>query len=108
LHFIRHIPSDADAKDLEMLDKEFNFSNNGNCELMAEWYILSIRLGYEKINPYLENFLINVGRRKFLQPIYAELAKTEKGLALAKSIYKKARPNYHSISYETIDEILGM
>lgn len=107
LHFIRHIPGDADAEDLAMLDKEFNFSDCGNSEIMAEWYVLSIKLGYDKINNPMREFLVNVGRRKFLQPIYTELAKSDSGLALAKDIYKDARPNYHSISYITIDEILG-
>jgi leukotriene-A4 hydrolase len=106
IHFVRSIPEDADADDLEMLDTEFNFSDWGNSEIMAEWYIVSIRKGYDKINPFMEDFLVTVGRRKFLEPIYGELAKTEEGLELAKSIYEKARPNYHSISYFTIDEIL--
>lgn len=107
LHFIRHIPDEADAADLEMLDKEFNFTNSGNSEIMAEWYVLSIHKGYSGVNRSMENFLVNVGRRKFLEPIYTELAKTDEGLSLAKNIYIKARPNYHSISYLTIDEILG-
>jgi leukotriene-A4 hydrolase len=107
MHFIRHIPEDATAEDLSMLDDAFNFSNRGNSEIMAEWYVLSIHKGYQKINPYMEDFLINVGRRKFLEPIYSELAQTDEGLIFARAIYAKARPNYHSISYLTIDEILG-
>lgn len=107
LHFIRHIPAEADVEDLAMLDEEFNFSNCGNSEIMAEWYVVSIKGGYDKINPYMEDFLVSVGRRKFLEPIYTELAKSDDGLELARSIYAKARPNYHSVSYITIDEILG-
>jgi len=107
MHFIRQIPAEADETKMAMLDKEYNFSNCGNSEIMAEWYVASIQKGYDKIDPYMENFLITVGRRKFLQPIYEELAKTEEGLAQAKLIYSKARPNYHSISTGTIDEILG-
>ena len=107
MHFIRQIPAEADEKKMAMLDKEYNFSNCGNSEIMAEWYVVSIQKGYHTIDPYMEKFLITVGRRKFLQPIYEELAKTETGLAHAKKIYAKARPNYHSISSGTIDEILG-
>jgi leukotriene-A4 hydrolase len=107
MHFIREIPADADADKLAMLDKEFNFSNCGNAEVMSEWYLVSIQKGYDKINKPMENFLVNVGRRKFLQPLYEELAKTEEGMILAKKIYTKARPNYHSVSSGTIDEILG-
>jgi leukotriene-A4 hydrolase len=107
MHFIRHIPADADASKMEMLDKEFQFGTCGNSEIMAEWYLISIQKGYDKINKPMEDFLVNVGRRKFLQPLYEELAKTEEGLVLAKKIYAKARPNYHSVSSGTIDEILG-
>jgi leukotriene-A4 hydrolase len=107
MHFIREIPEEADAAKMAMLDKEYNFSNCGNSEIMAEWYVVSIQKDYDKIDPYMEKFLINVGRRKFLQPIYEELAKSEEGLAQAKEIYAKARPNYHSISSGTIDDILG-
>ena len=107
IHFIRQIPAEADASKMEMLDKEFNFSNCGNAEIMSEWYLISIQKGYDKINKPMETFLINVGRRKYLQPLYEELAKTEDGLAFAKQIYAKARPNYHSVSSGTIDEILN-
>ena len=106
MHFIRQIPADADASKMALLDKEFGFSTCGNSEIMAEWYVVSIQKGYDKINAPMEKFLINVGRRKFLQPIYAALSETPDGLELAKSIYAKARPNYHSISTGTIDDIL--
>lgn len=107
IHFVRSIPEEADANDLEMLDQEFSFSNWGNAEIMAEWYVVSIKKGYDKIDPYMEDFLVHVGRRKFLEPIYGELVKSDEGLELAKDIYSKARPNYHSISFMTIDELLG-
>ena len=50
--------------------------------------------------------LVSVGRRKFLRPLYAALAKTEAGRLRAMSIYRKARPGYHPIAVATIDEIL--
>jgi leukotriene-A4 hydrolase len=106
MHFIRHIPEEVGPEKLRLLDQEFQFSNCGNSEIMAEWYVLSISRGYKGINPHMEEFLVNVGRRKFLAPIYTELSKSEEGLAYGKEIYAKARPNYHAISFNTIDEIL--
>jgi leukotriene-A4 hydrolase len=107
MHFIRQIPADASADKFELLDASYGFKNCGNSEIMAEWYIASIKHGYAGINADMEAFLINVGRRKFLEPIYTELAKTDDGLALGRAIYEKARPNYHAISFNTVDEILG-
>lgn len=107
MRFIRQIPEGTSVEKMKMLDDAFNFSKRGNSEIMAEWYIQSIKNGYDGINEPMEAFLIEVGRRKFLQPIYTELAKTPENLELAKKIYAKARPNYHAISFNTIDEILG-
>ena len=56
----------------------------------------------------MEKFLLHVGRRKFLKPIYSELAKTPEGLAMGREIYKKARPGYHAVSYQTVDGILDV
>lgn len=107
IRFIRQIPPGTSSKKMEELDIAFNMTDRGNAEVMSEWYIQSIKNGYTKINESMESFLIEVGRRKFLEPIYTELAKTETNLTLAKEIYAKARPNYHAISFNTIDEILN-
>lgn len=107
MHFIRTIPAETTPDKFALLDAEYGFSNCGNAEIMAEWYIASIKHEYWAINEDMEKFLVQVGRRKFLEPIYTELSKTDDGLALAKVIYQKARPNYHAISFNTIDEILG-
>lgn len=55
----------------------------------------------------LDQFLTTVGRRKFLMPLYTELYKTEKGRVMAQSIYTAARPNYHSVSVRSLDEMLA-
>ena len=49
---------------------------------------------------------MTVGRRKYLKPLYTELAKTPAGLERARAIYSKARPRYHAVSTGTIDKIL--
>lgn len=108
MHFVRQIPKETTLNEFEMLEDDFSFSQSGNAEIQAEWFIRSIK--QERIDPIkkeMEEFLIRVGRRKFLEPIYEELMKSEEGFAFATEVYAKARPNYHSISYQTIDEILG-
>ena len=106
LYFIRTIPATADLKLMAALDQEFGFTQSGNAEIQCAWYTLAINKNYKIAYPEMENFLINVGRRKFLLPIYKALIKTPEGKKLAKEIYKKARPNYHSVAYNTLDEML--
>jgi leukotriene-A4 hydrolase len=107
LHFIRHLRPETTPQQMAALDKEFKLTQTGNSEIAAVWFEKSIIFGYENIDKELAIFLTKIGRRKFLVPIYTALAQTEKGKLKALEIYKKARPNYHFVSYSTIDNLLG-
>ena len=106
LYFIRTLPSDIHIPEMELIDQEFNFTNSGNAEIESEWFTLSGQKGYKAAYGNMQNFLVSVGRRKFILPIYKALIKTPEGKKLAKEIYKQARPNYHSVAYHTVDELL--
>ena len=88
-------------------DAAFHFTDSGNAEILAAWLEQCVSNDYSQAYEKLDRFLTTVGRRKFLIPLYAELIKTEHGRALAMNIYKVARPNYHSVSVRTIDDMLG-
>lgn len=107
LHFIRNLPQDLSVEKMKALDTTFKFSSSGNSEVLAAWLELVIKRNYEPGYESLENFLVSVGRRKFLVPLYRELAKTEEGKNRALEIYSKARPNYHYVSVNTLDEMLS-
>jgi hypothetical protein len=70
--------------------------------------VLSIENDYASANQAIEDFLIRVGRRKFLTPIYGALIKADPSKERAKAIYAKARPNYHSVSTNTLDVMLDI
>ena len=78
-----------------------------NAEIAFTWFEQCIANQYEYAYPALSEFLVHVGRRKFLTPLYTALAGTESGMLVARAIYKQARPNYHSVSTHTIDDVLG-
>nr|MBA3694630.1 leukotriene A4 hydrolase C-terminal domain-containing protein [Acidobacteriota bacterium] len=68
--------------------------------------MMSIKNNYVQAFPRLEEFLTTIGRRKFVRPLFEELAKTPAGKELAAAIYTKARPGYHPITVSSVDEIL--
>ncbi len=106
LHFINSLPEDISVTQLAELDAAYGFSQSGNSEILAAWFQPTIRAGYEPVYPKVEYFLTTVGRRKFLTPTYKVLIDSgNKDMALA--IYEKARPNYHAVSRETMDALLG-
>lgn len=106
LHWLRALPEDVPAAKMAELDRQWGFTNSGNSEIAAQWLLMAVRRGYEPAYERLEAFLIEVGRRKFVKPLYAELAKTPEGLRRARRIYERARPGYHPITRATVDALL--
>ena len=88
------------------LDRAFQLTRSGNSEVAFQWLMMSIKNKYEPAYPRLEEFLVSVGRRKFIRPLYQELAKTPEGKERALAIYRRARPTYHPIAVTSIDQDL--
>ncbi len=72
------------------------------------WLLIAIRNRYEPAFQALARFLTSQGRRKFLTPLYTEMMKTPWGTTMARDIYRRARPTYHSVATGTIDKIVLM
>lgn len=107
LHFIRHLKDQTTPEQMAQIDSKFHLTQSGNSEIAAIWFEMSINFGYAAIDKELEAFLIKIGRRKFLMPLYTALAATPEGKEKALAIYKKARSNYHYVSFSSIDQLLG-
>jgi leukotriene-A4 hydrolase len=105
LRFIGKIDISWSITDFEQADKLFDFTNSGNSEIAAAWFEKSIRADYKIVYPQLEAFLVKVGRRKFLTPLYRAMKETG-NIETARNIYAKARPNYHFVSTNTMDALL--
>lgn len=107
MRFLRGLPANTTAAALAALDATFRFNESGNTEIQTAWFLRAIAADHRAAFPRLEEFLIKVGRRKFLRPLYTELAKTPQGKAFAERVYARARAGYHSVSQNTVDAILG-
>ena len=106
LHFLRSLPEDVSAATLGELDATFAFTASGNAEIRCDWIVRSIQAGYDGVDASLEEFLMSVGRRKFLSPIYKALCLTAEGKQRARKIYAQARPRYHAVATTTLDTIV--
>jgi len=107
LHFLRNLPDQIADRQMHELDDYMDFTHSGNAEILAAWFEPVIRNEYKPGYANLENFLLSVGRRKFLIPLYKEMLKSESGKKMASEIYTKARNNYHYVSTNTLDQLLG-
>lgn len=107
LHFLKSIPQTLSASQIADLDNAFKLTESGNAEILCVWLEIAINSKYKKAYPKVEYFLTNIGRRKFLTPLYKALVQNEEGKELARKIYIKARGSYHFIATNTIDKIVG-
>jgi leukotriene-A4 hydrolase len=104
---LRELPAGLPESKAAELDDAWSLSESGNCKVLKEWFLVCIRCGYQPADPALERYLTEVGRLRYLKPLYTELAKTPEGRKRALAIYAEARPLYHQITVNGIDKILG-
>jgi len=106
LRFVYQLPEDISLENMANLDKQFAFTGIGNSEIADAWYELAIKRNYSVAYPAIDKFLNSVGRRKFLMPLYKAMINTgQKEMAI--SIYAKARPGYHYVAQNSLDELIG-
>lgn len=106
LYFINNLPRDLSLARLDALDEAFDLTNSGNYEIAAAWLELAILNEYEPVNERVREFLLEVGRMKFLRPLYQALMETEDGVERARTIYAEARSGYHPLGRATVEAIL--
>jgi len=116
LHFLKTVQDEVSTRSgsdrvnaadrMVELDKAFHLTRSGNSEIAFQWLLMSIRNRYEPATQRLEEFLTTIGRRKFIKPLYEELAKTPEGKERALAIYRRARSTYHPIAVTSIDDVL--
>lgn len=106
LYFINNLPISIKAEQMAELDATFNLTQSSNAEIAHAWYLLALKTGYQEIAAPLEQYLINIGRRKLIIPLYKQLASTPEGMAFARAVYQKARPGYHPLAQGSVDELL--
>ena len=105
--FIRNLNTNTSVARMRQLDQALHFSASQNSEVLKEWFVLAAQTSYAlEIQKPLTDFLVKVGRRKYLMPIYEALHQNPKTKDLAKQIFEKAKDNYHSVSRSSVAAIL--
>jgi hypothetical protein len=105
LRFVNALPRRLSAARLGELNSAFRLSDSGNSEVLFAWLRLAIANRYDPAVPAAERFLTSMGRRKFVSPLFeALIAQGDWGRPLAQRIYARARPTYHAVTRNTVDE----
>jgi len=106
LHFLDNLPAKLKVAQMKELDDAFGLTQAGNALVAHSWLRVVIRNHYEPALPRLETYLTTIGRRILIRPLYEDLMKSEWGTTFARSVYEKARLNYHPMAVATLDPIV--
>jgi leukotriene A-4 hydrolase/aminopeptidase len=106
VHFVDSLPRTSSTEQLRALDRRFKLTDSPNAEIAHVWFRLAIATRYTAAFPSMERYMIRIGRRKLIVPLYRDLATSSEGKLLARQIYTKARPGYHPMAQGTVDALL--
>jgi aminopeptidase N len=107
-HFLIGLAGELDVQRMAALDEAFGLTDSGNVEILYLWLVRAIETRYEPGIERLEEFLLEVGRNKFTEPLYEELAATDWGRDWAIDVYQRARPGYHPLTRQAAERALGI
>ena len=107
-HFLLGLGDRLDRDRMAALDEAFGLTGSGNVEILYLWLVRAIETRYEPGIERLEEFLLEVGRNKFTEPLYQELAATDWGREWAIDVYERARPGYHPLTRQAAERALGL
>jgi hypothetical protein len=108
LRFLNGLPRELPQARLAELDRAFGLTASANSETLFAWLQLALANRYEPAVPAVERFLMSMGRRKFVAPLFETLMKEgDWGRPIAQRIYAQARPTYHAVTTGTVDKTMG-
>jgi leukotriene-A4 hydrolase len=107
MYFLDGMPAELSTAQVAELDPTFGFARSANAEVVQRWLLLAIRHQYQPGFQRLEEYLMTIGRRKLIAPLYREMMKTPAGATQARRVYALARPHYHPSAAAAIDAIVN-
>jgi len=106
LIYLQAMPQTVDPADCAALDEAFGLTASGNAEILAAWLGIGVRSGHAPAIARTQAFLREMGRMKFLKPLYSALAANPETKALARELFTEVKPTYHPIAQMVVDSVL--
>lgn len=105
-YFLNSLPEVQKQSQLMDLDNHFKLTDSTNAEIACDWFRVAIRNHYDPVLPALSDYLIRIGRGKFVKPLFTELQVAGYESEM-KEIYREARKGYHPSIVTQLDKLLS-
>jgi aminopeptidase N len=105
--FIEWLPQGTSRDVFRQLDERFQLTKSQNSEVLVSWLAAALKAGWEPALNRTESLLGEVGRMKYLKPLYGALVATPEGKGLARNLFKRYGSHYHPIAQAAVEAILN-
>jgi len=104
--YLESVPRPAPLATCEALDAQYHLTASANHDVLVPWLVLALRSGYLVVVPRVEQLLAEVGRMKYLRPLYTALAGDPRTRPVAEAVFGRAGATYHPISRQLVESVL--
>ncbi|RJS19144.1 M1 family peptidase [Corallococcus sp. H22C18031201] len=105
--FLEGMPQGTSRDVFRQLDERFHLTDSRNSEVLVTWLVAAVRAGWEPALARAEAFLGEVGRMKYLKPLYGVLGASREHRARARSLFQQYSERYHPIARQGVELILS-
>ena len=106
--YLQRMARHAEVAPCAALDAGYRLTESQNFEVLVAWLELSALAGYSHTLNRLEAVLGEVGRMKYLRPLYRVLASRPETHDRALRCFERFGPGYHPIARQVIGNLLGL
>jgi aminopeptidase N len=107
LIFLQKLPAGLTPAACARLDAALDLTGRGNYEILNQWLCLAAAAGHPPALVRARRLLSEVGRMKFVRPLYQALTRTPEGKTLAREVFASAAPTYHALTRRAAEAALS-
>jgi len=104
--YLGQLPRPASRETVEALDRAFRLSAARNPDVLVAFLVPALSAGHAAAVERAQSFLAEVGRMKYLKPLYAALAARPETRSVAESCFERLRGRYHVIAAAGVESLL--
>jgi aminopeptidase N len=104
--YLESVKAPIPIETCEQLETQFGLTASGNYEVLVAWLSLAAESGYAKVLPRIEEVLGQVGRMKYLKPLYRALSGRPETRGTAERCFASFKDRYHPIARQVVESVL--
>ena len=104
--YLESVPRPAPEVTCRALDEQYKLTASTNYDVLVPWLTLALKSGYAPVLPRVQQVVGEVGRMKYLRPLYTALAAEPRTRSVAEQTFAANRAGYHPIARQMVEGVL--